>query len=159
MQTTSSLKYSTLARGPMKKAKPEQGWTTRYWNAFRYHAHQLIAWGYEDAYPELVQCWEETDITGCISEAIDARLEAPRRPPWCDHYDIREESPVPSKTLRGKRRKRTDITIVCTKGKRAKFIFEAKPLRPHSSYREALYVGPDGLQRFLRGEYAERYQE
>ena len=48
-------------------------WDT-YDQSFREDAHQLLAWGYQDARQLITSDREETDITGFITEAIQARL-------------------------------------------------------------------------------------
>jgi len=51
-------------------------WNT-YDQSFREDAHQLLAWGYQDARRLITPDREETEITGFIAEAIEARLDSP----------------------------------------------------------------------------------
>jgi hypothetical protein len=51
--------------------QPDASWIATYDNFFRRDAHQLLAWGYEDARPIINPTLEETDITGFIAEKID----------------------------------------------------------------------------------------
>ncbi len=134
-------------------------WSDKYWPEFRLHVHKLIAWGYEDARSKIGQDREEEEITGFIAEAIQERLSFPRCPRWCRRYALKEDNPVPGKSLTGKRRKVPDFIFELTIPPRPWYIFEAKRLRQHKDFRESYYLGNKGLGRFLRGEYASNYLE
>lgn len=136
----------------------EPEWFNTYWPPFRQHAHELLAWGYEDTRRKIEQNYEEEDITGFIAEAIQERLMAPDCPRWCEHYTLKENNPVPGKGLTGKHRKVPDFIFEYTVPPRPEYIFEAKRLRADKNSREGYYFH-QGLARFLRGEYASKYLE
>ena len=133
-------------------------WFNAYWPSFRQHAHELLAWGYEDVKASIGQEHEEEEITGFVKEAIEKRLLDRDCPRWCEHYAVHEEEPVQWNKLTGKRRKKTDITFELTTYPRPRYIFEAKRLRSNKSSRESYYF-KEGLKRFLQGQYASKYLE
>lgn len=127
-------------------------------SGFRINSHQLLAWGYEDALPQIHGNLKEEEITGIIVEAIRERLDNPRTPKKFRRYDIHEEKPVAIEGRTGKKRRRLDLVIVSGHNcPRPQYIFEAKRLRkkvaPISKYVE------QGLQRFIKGVYASKYPE
>lgn len=133
----------------------------KYLTAFRRDVHQLIAWGYKDARHKIHSNRGEEDISGFLYDAIQGRLRLSDCPNWCSRYAVKNEAPFSSGTRTGKRRKKTDIIIevVATAG-RPEFIFEAKRLNyKKSHHRESNYIGLEGLQRFVRAEYASNYPE
>jgi hypothetical protein len=132
------------------------GWGS-YDESFREDAHQLLAWGYEGSRHRLTSSLEETEITGFIVEAIEARLNAPETDERFDRYCVKEDSPVPGEGRTGKRRRRMDITVECTYRPRHKprprYILEAKRLR-RPSHLIGYYAGEEGVKRFVSGLYA-----
>lgn len=137
---------------------PDSLWTDKVWVALRIYAHRLIAWGYQDSFRRIVTTTDETAITGFISEAIENRLCDPYRPRWCAQLAVKEDTPVPGGGRTGRRRKRPDIIIQSTRSGHPEFNFEAKRLRK-PGHKEDQYTGKDGLQCFLREEYAQRFDE
>ena len=132
------------------------GWST-YEQSFREDAHQLLAWGYQDARLLIAPDREETEITGFIAEAIQARLNSPGIDERFDRYSLKDDNPVPGEGRTGKRRMRIDIIIKSSSRPRQKsrpwYIFEAKRLcRP--SHPLSKYVGKEGIIRFVQGRYA-----
>jgi len=126
---------------------------------FRRDAHQLLAWGYQDALAELHCNLQEEEITGLIVEAIEKRLDNPSTPEKFDRYSIDEEKPIAVEDRKGKKRRRLDLVVVSAHTRpRPKYIFEAKRLRKNS-YPIGKYVGEDGLQCFVKGVYASQYPE
>lgn len=131
-----------------------------YHSEFRNHVHQLLIWGYKDARKRIKSQHDETDITGFIAEAIDAKLDAPDSPLWCNQCFLKEDPPVPSGDRTGRRRGRPDLIFgLVTKRPRLKYFFESKRLRKQSTHRESYYLGEEGLQRFLHGYYAKECSE
>ena len=132
------------------------GWSS-YDQSFREDAHQLLAWGYQDARQQIAPGREETEITGFIVEAIQERLNSPEIDERFDRYAIMEDNPVPGENRTGKRRMRIDIIIESSFRPRHKlrprYIFEAKRLRK-PSHPIGLYAGQEGLIRFIQGRYA-----
>lgn len=137
------------------------GWSI-YEQLFREDAHQLVAWGYQDARHLIAPDREETEITGFIVEAIQARLSSPETDERFDRYSLKEDNPVPGEGRTGKRRMRIDIIIESSSRPRHKprpwYTFEAKRLC-HPSHPISNYTGEEGLLRFIRGRYAVAYPE
>ena len=132
------------------------GWS-KYDQSFREDAHQLLAWGYQDARQFIAPDREETEITGFIAEAIDTRLNSAEIDERFDQYEIKEDNPVPGEGRTGKRRMRVDIIIKSNYRPRNKprprYIFEAKRLcKP--SHPISNYAGQEGIIRFVQGRYA-----
>ncbi len=131
--------------------------------SFREDAHQLLAWGYLDARNRIRPDQEETEITGYIAEAIQARLDSPdidERFFW--YYHLKEDNPVAGEDRTGKRRVRMDIIIECSLRpryqSRPQYIFEAKRLcRPNQTLGD--YLNDEGILRFLQGRYASHCPE
>jgi hypothetical protein len=137
-------------------AKPD--WSV-YEKFFRRDAHQLLAWGYEDARSEIKSDQEETTITGFIIRAIRKRLNSFDTPEKYVRYAVMEDNPIEGEGREGKERRRLDINIECCKrGPRPQYIFEAKRLRK-SSHAIGYYAGDEGLKRFVQGKYATDYPE
>lgn len=126
---------------------------------FRRDAHQLLAWGYQDALPQIHCDLIEEDITGLIVEAMEKRLDAPTTPERFDRYSVDEEKPISIEGRQGRRRRRLDLVVVSGHNRpRPKYVFEAKRLRKNG-YPIGRYMGEDGLQCFLKGVYASQYPE
>ena len=129
-----------------------------YEYGFRRDAHQLLAWGYNDALPQLHRNLMEEEITGLIVEAIEIRLDSLSTPKKYDRYSIDEEKPIAVEGRKGKNRRRLDLVVVRHLRPRPKYIFEAKRLRKNG-YSIGKYVGKEGLQCFIQGVYASQYPE
>jgi len=126
---------------------------------FRRDAHQLLAWGYQDALPQIHCDLQEEEITGLIVEAMEKRLDSPSTPEKFDRYSVDEEKPIAVEGRKGKKRRRLDLVVVSGHSRpRPKYIFEAKRLRKNG-YPIGKYVGEDGLQCFVKGVYASEYSE
>lgn len=128
-----------------------------YDSSFREDAHQLLAWGYLDARHLITSNREETEITGFIAEAIQARLNSADIDERFDRYCLKEDNPVAGEGRIGKRRVRMDITIESSLRQRhlprRQYIFEAKRLcNPNQTL--GAYLGDEGLLRFLQERYA-----
>jgi hypothetical protein len=125
----------------------------------RRDAHQLLAWGHQDAFPTIHCNLEEEEITGLIVAAIEKRLDDPAIPKRFYRYDIHEEKPSAVEGRTGKNRRRLDLVVVSAHNRpRPKYVFEAKRLRK-SSNTIGKYVGEDGLQCFVGGVYASQFPE
>ncbi len=79
---------------------------------FRRDAHQLLAWGYQDALLEIHCNLTEEEITGLIVEAIEERLNNPSTPEKFDRYSIDEEKPIAVEGRKGKKRRRLDLVVL-----------------------------------------------
>jgi hypothetical protein len=125
----------------------------------RRDAHQLLAWGHQDAFPTIHCNLEEEEITGLIVAAIEKRLDDPATPEKFDRYSIDEEKPIAVENRTGKSRRRLDLVVVSGHHRpRPKYVFEAKRLRKKSNT-IGKYVGEDGLQCFVGGVYASQFPE
>lgn len=125
-----------------------------YGEAFRVHAHQLLAWAYLDARPRFVPGLEEPDLTGLLAEAMWGRLNNASTPESFDHYSIGDQVPHSPSGQLGNDRLRLDITIVRNGIRpRLSFVFEAKRLRT-GTLTIGKYVGTGGMGDFLSGRYA-----
>lgn len=126
---------------------------------FRRDAHQLIAWGYQDALPSIHCKLLEEEITGLIVEAIENKLDDPFTPERFDRYSIDEEKPIAVEGRQGKKRRRLDLVVVSGHSRpRPRYIFEAKRLRKNG-YPIGKYLGKDGLSCFIQGVYSSQYPE
>jgi hypothetical protein len=126
---------------------------------FRRDAHQLLAWGHQDASPQINCNLVEEGITGLIVEAIERRLDNPTTPEKFDRYSVDEEKPISVEGRTGKSRRRLDLVVVSGHSRpRPKYVFEAKRLKK-SDCTIGDYVGEDGLQCFIKGVYASEYPE
>jgi hypothetical protein len=133
------------------------------WNAYNYgfrrDSHQLLAWGHQDALPQIHCDLMEEEITGLIVAAIEQRLDDPTTPEKFDRYSVDEEKPIAIEGRTGKNRRRLDLVVVSGQSRpRPKYIFEAKRLRKNG-YPIGKYIGEDGLQCFSKGVYASQYPE
>lgn len=143
----------------MMQESISSNWVDLYNEFFRRDAHQLLAWGYEDARYKIKADNEETDITGFIAENIDNRFSDPNTPSRFERYSLSEDKPIPGENRTGKSRRRLDLVIECSLGKpRPKYIFEAKRLSK-GKVTIGDYTGEEGLQRYVYGIYASQYPE
>jgi len=141
----------------VKQSEPSPVISNAYWPIFRKHAHLLIAWGYEAVKLEILPSdADEENITGLLYEAVRQILRS-RRVTWCSWYAIHNEAPMPGGKRKGKDRRKTDLFIeFVTARERPEYVFEAKPqnyIKAHQ--RTPYYVGAEGMERFLEGEYAD----
>jgi hypothetical protein len=126
--------------------------------AFVRRCHDLLAMGYARLDPSSLRAAEETEITGDLVDAIRAVTEDPDSPRWVARYECADDPPVTTPERRGKRRRRVDLAFVRTQhGPRRRFQVEAKRLYCSASLGE--YLGSDGLQRFLNGDYAAEHPD
>src|SRR5579875_1126658 len=139
----------------------EEVYIDEYWSTYRRHIHTLLAWGYADSHSRVQTGHEEPDITGFIAEAIQNRLNSNDSPSWCDQIALKDDHPIPGGGRTGRRRWRPDLIFesvgMGTKRPRPEYHFEAKRLRKQQSTND--YLGGDGLQCFLRGQYARECHE
>jgi hypothetical protein len=129
-----------------------------YDQIFREDAHQLLAWGYQDSRHLITSDREETEITGFIAEAIQNRLNFPTDERYW-RYNVKEDNPVSGEGRTGKRRRKIDIIVEdsCSRP-RSWYVFEAKRLR-RASHNISIYMGEDGMMRFIEGRYAPANKE
>jgi hypothetical protein len=144
----------------MTQRQPDPNWIATYDKFLRRDAHQLLAWGYEDARININPTLEETEITGFIAEKIDKKFDDPDTPSRFDRYYLSEDKPITGEGRTGKYRRRLDLVVEWSGCKpRPKYVFEAKRLCKNRDPISG-YTGNDGLQRFVTGKsYATQYPE
>jgi hypothetical protein len=126
--------------------------------AFVRRCHDLLAMGYARLDPSSLRVAEETEVTGDLVDAIRSVTEDPESPSWVAHYECADDPPLTTPGRKGKRRRRVDLAFVRTQqGPRPRFQVEAKRLYCSASLSE--YLGSDGLQRILNGDYAAEHPD
>lgn len=158
MRMTLLLKSSETLLIRMKPQRRSRQWFEFYERAFRIGVHQLLAWGYLDARPNIGPNAAEDAITGQIIECIKDRLDDPNTPhDYTRFYNVVDQDPVRRSGKRGKLRPILDIVMTCSiRLPRPEFMFEAKRLKANG-FPIGLYLGNDGLLCFVRGQYAAEY--
>jgi hypothetical protein len=126
----------------------------------RRDAHQLLAWGHQDAFSVIHCNLEEEEITGLIVVAMREKLKDSSLPTRFDRYSVGEEKPLAVEGRTGKSRRKLDIVVESSLPRAVKpeYVFEAKRLRKNG-YPISKYIGKDGLQCFVNGVYASEYSE
>jgi hypothetical protein len=134
-------------------------WIASYSEAFVKDIHELLAWGYDGAREEIAndacpENAEEEAITGLIVESMRKRLADKSTDSGFDRYQVHEDRPLQDGRQTGRRRRRIDILIQTTKTAcGAECVIEAKRLCANG-FPIGEYTGRDGMQRFVRAEYA-----
>ena len=126
-----------------------------YGEAFRQHAHQLLAWAHADVRPQLLSGMDEPDITGLLAQGMKARLDYhPDTPDAFLHYTIGDQEPHSPGGELGNDRLRLDITLIRSGIRpRISYVFEAKRLRT-GGFPIGKYVGEGGMGDFISCRYA-----
>jgi hypothetical protein len=116
-------------------------------------AHKLLGRGYTTLKPRDFARAEEEDITGELVDAVDAVLDEANPPRWFRFFSVHGEPRVRDQARKGKKCRRLDIRMDSSQtSPRARFCFEAKRLGPNHG--TSIYLGNEGLQRYLDGRYA-----
>lgn len=127
-------------------------------DAFLRNCHELLAMGYASMDAASFRSEEETVITGKLVLAMTATLESSDAPPRLAHLVAFDDPPVNAPGRTGKRRRRVDIELIRTqRGRRPRFQFEAKRLSGSGSV--TAYLGANGMELFLKGDYAAGHQD
>jgi hypothetical protein len=97
-------------------------------------------------------------MTGLLADGIDARINSPETPDRFLFYAVHNEKPTSPAGELGKKRPKLDIQIErCGVRPKPLFTFEAKRLRDDASCATSdtirLYLGGEGINRFVRGRY------
>jgi hypothetical protein len=136
---------------PRASSGSSSGNATEYRDIFVMQVHQLIHLGYQRLTPANYQKTQEPAITGDLVESIDAVLSDCTED-WMIYFSVHDDPPVNDGLRKGKKRKRVDLRIDSARTQpRARFRFEAKRLGKGHSVK--VYLGPEGLGCFLRGDY------
>jgi hypothetical protein len=123
-----------------------------YTDVFVRRVHTLLALGYAMLTPTEFIYAEEEHITGELVAAIEDVLDS-APPVWAGPFSVHEEPRERHQSRKGKGRKRLDIRLDSSEvTPRARLRFEAKRLGPHHG--TSVYLGDEGIQRFLDGRYA-----
>jgi len=139
-------------------------WGEDYAAAVRRDAHQLLAWSYADTKHMLIEAKDEYEITGLLSDGMNARIDSVETPERFTMYAVQNEKPTSPFGQKGKDRPKLDIQIErCGVRPKEYFTFEAKRMRDDSlvsknkSMKE--YLGSEGIDRFLSEKYSSESSE
>lgn len=125
-----------------------------YYQTFLRRAHSLLGRGYAALDPSKYSSVEEEDITGDLVQAMQIVEDDPNAPPWVRLFSVHDDAGIHDPKRKGKRRRRLDIRIdSAAQRPRNRLSFEAKRLGPNHGV--SIYLGENGLQRFIDGRYAE----
>jgi len=122
--------------------------------------HLLLQIAYSRMQPADFAMTKEPDISGEIRRHIREFLDAGPLEPWMKYFTPLNEDPVDEapqlfrkKRRIGEARRLLDLHLECSERcPRTRFVFEAKRL--HRSGAAAIYLGEEGLGRFIAGHYA-----
>jgi len=121
--------------------------------AFVRKCHRLVGLAYHTLDRASLQAAEETDITGELAHAMEEILDTIPPPRGMRNLVVFDDPPQNTRGRRGRKRLRVDIELRAIEvGPKPRFRFEAKRLT--SSRSAAAYLGKDGLQMYIRGDYA-----
>lgn len=132
-----------------------------YAMALRYHAHELVALGYQRMNNSRYVDWEEPAITGELIRFIREVMESDSAPAWAVYYAIGDDPPLNVAERYGKSRSRVDIEFERTgvRGPRPRLRFEAKRLGKTKEHTVSAYLGADGMGCFISGKYPLTHEE
>lgn len=132
--------------------------TTALRRVFVTRVHQLLELGYRRLNVTSFVAEDEPVITGELARAMNSAIDDDLSPAWVRYFQVQDEEPVNDGTRKGKHRKRIDIGVRSSQSRpRSHFSFEAKSLSLKK--RLADYLGSEGLQCFLKAEYAADEQD
>jgi hypothetical protein len=121
--------------------------------AFVRKCHRLVGLAYFKLDRPSLRMAEETEITGELARAMEELLDNIPPPRGMRNLVVFDDPPQNTGRRRGRRRLRVDIEVRAIEvGPKPRFRFEAKRLTSNRSVRA--YVGRDGLQMYISGEYA-----
>lgn len=126
--------------------------TNDFRRIFIIRVHQLLELGYRKLIPTDWSKHKEPAITGELVKSMDEITEDPSLKAF-RHFDVHDDPHVNTPGRLGASRYRLDIKVVSTqRSPKSRFSFEAKRLG--KGHPVGIYVGPEGLGCFLRGDYA-----
>jgi hypothetical protein len=133
---------------------PGHRFVPTYTEAFLRRCHEFVLLGYARLDPKTLVDLDETAITGYLTDAMEAALNARDAPEWCVHFTAIDDQPESVGGKTGKRRPRVDITVLCINPRPStSFRFESKRLFDLSSLRE--YLGDNGMLALITGHYGD----
>lgn len=129
--------------------------------ALRYHAHELVALGYQQMNCSTYANWDEPAITGELVRVMRELIESDKAPYWAVYYAIGDDPPLNVAGKHGKFRPRVDIEFERTgvRGLRPRLRFEAKRLGITAGHTVPAYLGADGMGCFISGKYPLTHNE
>ncbi len=134
---------------------PAHRFVETYAEAFLRICHEFVLLGYARLDPKTLVDLDETAITGHLTDAMEAALNAPDAPGWSFQFTAIDDQPESARGKTGKRRPRVDITVRCINPRpSSSFRFEAKRLGDSASLRG--YLGDDGVLALITGHYGKR---
>jgi len=126
-----------------------------YRSVFRRQVFELLKRGYDRLVSSKYKHVNEEIITGELGVSIQNIIEDRSSPSWAWQFAVHIENPINSKKRKGKNRLRIDIEFERTgRGKHPRYPFEAKRLSSGTHATIGEYIGTDGLDQFLSGNYA-----
>lgn len=132
--------------------------TPEFREAFLRKCHRLVGLAYRTLDRESLQTAEETEITGELALAMEQLLDRIPPPRGMRNLVVFDDPPQNTGRRRGRKRLRVDIEVRAIEvGPKPRFRFEAKRLT--SSRSVARYLGKDGLQMYIRAEYAAEQED
>jgi hypothetical protein len=132
--------------------------TPEFRQAFIQKCHRLVGQAYRSLGRASLQAAEETEITGELARSMEELLDSIPPPRGMRNLVVLDDPPQNTGRRRGRKRLRVDIEVRAIQtGPKPRFRFEAKRLTSRRSV--AKYLGKDGLQMYIRGEYAAEQDE
>lgn len=129
--------------------------TPEFREAFVRKCHRLVGMAYLRLDRASLRNAEETEITGELVRTMEELLDAIPPPRGMRNLVVVDDPPQNSG---GRKRLRVDIEVRAIEvGPKPCFRFEAKRIRSNRSV--AAYLGKDGLQMYIRGQYAAEQEE
>ena len=132
--------------------------TPEFRQAFVRKCHRLVGQAYLCLDRASLQAAEETEITGELARNMEELLDRIPPPRGMRNLVVLDDPPQNTGKRRGRKRLRVDIEVRAIQiGPKPRFRFEAKRLTSKRSV--AKYLGKDGLQMYILGEYAAEQDE
>src|SRR5437868_618926 len=125
----------------------------RFREAFVRKCHRLVGLAYFTLNRASLRAAEETVVTGELARTMEELLDRIPPPRGMRNLVVFDDPPQNTSRRRGRKRFRVDIEVRAIEmGPKPRFRFEAKRLTSKRSV--AKYLGKDGLQMYIRGDYA-----
>lgn len=127
--------------------------TPEFREAFVRKCHRLLGLAYNKLDHASLRTAEETEITGELARKMEEVLDAIPPPRGMRNLVVFDDPPQNTGGRRGRKRFRVDIEVRAVEvGPKPRFRFEAKRLRSNRSI--SAYLGKDGIQMYIGGQYA-----
>lgn len=127
--------------------------TPEFREAFVRKCHRLLGLAYNKLDHASLRTAEETEITGELARTMEEVLDSVPPPRGMRSLVVLDDPPQNTGRRRGRKRLRVDIEVRAIEvGPKPRFRFEAKRLKSNRSI--SAYLGKDGLQMYVCGQYA-----